>query len=81
VLDEKLKEARYKHGPRQGQKAFTNLSAISYLLFVLIYFPCLAVFIAIMKEAGWKWAIFVAAYTTSLAWLLSFIAFQVGSLF
>ncbi len=65
-----------------GEKIFTPLIAFSFMLFILTYFPCVAVVGAIRKESGsWKWAAFIVIYTTGIAWLLSFTVFQVGSLF
>ncbi len=59
----------------------TPLVALAYMLFVLIYFPCIATFAAIKQESGsWKWAIFTAGYTTGLAWFVAFTVFQIGSL-
>jgi ferrous iron transport protein B len=64
-----------------GQKAFTPLIAFSFMLFILTYFPCVGVVAAIRRESGsWKWAAFVVIYTTSVAWLISFAVYQVGSL-
>ncbi len=60
----------------------TPLVAYGYMLFVLIYFPCIATLAAIKQESGgWKWAIFAATYTTILAWLVAFGVYQIGSLF
>jgi ferrous iron transport protein B len=60
----------------------TPLSAFCYLLFVLIYFPCIATIAAIKQEShSWKWGLFAAVYTTSLAWIVSFLVYQIGSLF
>ena len=60
----------------------TPLVAYSFLLFVLLYFPCLATIAAIRNETGtWKWAIFVACYTTGVAWIVSAAFYQIGSLF
>lgn len=82
TLIHKLQNETYSQGPRIGEKVFTPLSAFSYLLFILIYFPCVAVIAAIKKESGnWKWAAFTIFYTTALAWLVSFTFYQVGSLF
>ena len=62
-------------------QSITPLAAVSYMLFVLIYFPCVATLAAIRQESGkWRWAIFTALYTTALAWLVSFTVYQVGSL-
>ena len=60
----------------------TPLIAFCYMLFVLIYFPCLATLVAIKQESGsWKWALFAAVYTTGLAWILTFAVYQIGRLF
>ena len=57
------------------------LTAYCYLLFILLYFPCIATIAAIRHETGsWRWAAFAAAYTTALAWLVSAIVRQVGLL-
>ena len=57
------------------------LAGMSYMLFVLIYFPCIATLAAIKQESGkWKWALFAACYTTALAWVVSFVVYQVGRL-
>jgi len=65
-----------------GAPAFTPLIAFSLMLFVLIYFPCIATVTAIAKEArSWKWGAFVIAYTCALAWVVSFLAYQTGLLF
>ena len=60
----------------------TPLVAYCYMLFVLIYFPCIATLAAIRQESGsWKWAVFAATYTTVLAWIIAFAVHQIGSLF
>jgi len=62
--------------------AKATLTAYSFLLFVLLYFPCIATIAAIKGETGsWKWAGFAAGYTTLLAWVVSALVFQIGSLF
>ncbi|MBR1550170.1 MAG: ferrous iron transport protein B [Bacteroidales bacterium] len=61
--------------------SMTPLSAASMLLFILLYMPCLSTVIAIRNESGrWKWALFTMAYTIGLAWLVSTLFFQLGSL-
>jgi len=58
------------------------LIVVSLLLFVLIYFPCVATIAAIKEEAGsWKWGIFSVIYTTLLAWIVSFLVYQIGNMF
>jgi ferrous iron transport protein B len=60
---------------------FTPISALAFLVFILIYFPCIAVIAAIKKESGsWKWAAFTIVYTTGFAWFMAFATFQLGSL-
>ena len=60
----------------------TPLVAFGYMAFVLIYFPCIATLAAIKGETGsWRWTLFVAAYTTVLAWVVSFAIYRVGGLF
>ena len=60
---------------------FTPLTAYAFLLFVLIYFPCIATVVAIKNESGsWRWAFFAACYTTLLAWVVSALVYQIGNL-
>lgn len=59
----------------------TPLVAFCYMLFVLVYFPCIATLVAIKQESGsWKWAAFSGLYTTVLAWVLAFAVYQIGLL-
>ncbi|HEX3009102.1 MAG TPA: nucleoside recognition domain-containing protein [Bacteroidales bacterium] len=59
---------------------YSKSSALSFMIFILIYSPCIAVIAAIGKESGnWKWAAFTVAYTTGLAWIVSFITFQIST--
>ncbi len=59
-----------------------TLTAYCFLLFVLLYFPCVATIAAIKGETGsWRWALFAAGYTTALAWIVSAAVFQIGRLF
>ncbi len=59
----------------------TPLSAASMLLFILLYMPCVSTVVAIKNESGkWKWALFTVAYTIGLAWIVSTLFFQIGSL-
>ena len=77
-----LNKQVYTSGPKIGEKVFTPLSALSFLVFILIYFPCVAVIAAIKNESGkMKWALFTMFYTTALAWLLAFAVYQIGSIF
>ncbi len=59
----------------------TPLAALSFMIFILLYVPCVAVLAVVKKETGsWKWSLFLAFYTTSLAWIISFTFYQLGSL-
>lgn len=59
----------------------TPTVALGYMLFVLIYFPCVATLAAIKQESGsWKWAFFSAFYTTALAWAVAFTVKTIGNL-
>ena len=81
VLTSRLRNAKYENGSRKGETIFTPLVAISFLVFILIYFPCIAVVAAVKRESGsWKWAGFLVVYSTALAWVLSFLVYQIGNL-
>jgi ferrous iron transport protein B len=80
-LQTRIREQVYTSGPKRGEAVFTPLAGFSFLVFVLFYLPCIAVIAAVGRESGsWKWAGFVLFYTTTLAWVVSFIVYQVGSL-
>ncbi len=81
TLKNRIKEQKHSSGALKGRDVFSPLASISFMLFVLIYFPCVAVIAAIRKEANWRWAVFTMVYTTGLAWLLAFAVYQIGSLF
>ncbi len=64
-----------------AKSGMTSLAALSFLIFVLLYMPCIPTCISIKNESGkWKWAFFTIIYTTTLAWICSTIVYQVGSL-
>lgn len=79
-LIKNLQQQVHSSGKLEGQKVFTPLVAFGFMLFVLIYFPCVAVIAAIKKESNWKYALFAMFYTTALAWLVAFITYQAGNL-
>jgi ferrous iron transporter FeoB len=77
TLSERLKQDK----DIDGNYVFSPLVALSLMLFVLIYFPCIATVAAITRESGsWKWGAFLIVYSCTLAWVVSFIVFQLGSL-
>jgi len=59
---------------------FTPLTAFSFMLFVLLYFPCVATIATLRREAGKVWAWFTVFHSLALAWLVSFLVYQVGLL-
>lgn len=67
---------------RALQRFMTPASALAFMVFVLLYFPCIATFVAIKQEAGgWKWAIGSAVYTVILAWVMAFVVYRIALLF
>lgn len=78
---ESLEERLLNETRPDGTPVFTPLVVVSLLLFVLIYFPCVATVAAIKEEAGsWKWGIFSIIYTTFLAWIISFLVYNIGNM-
>lgn len=83
VADETADNTKKYELLRQKMTAdgITPLIAFAYLLFVLIYFPCIATIAAVKGETGsWRWAAFAAIYTTALAWVVSACVYQIGCL-
>ena len=79
ALDTNADETRLQ---RALIKSVTPAGALAYMVFILLYFPCIATFIAIRNETGgWKWALFTAVYTIVLAWVMAFATFHLASLF
>jgi len=80
-LISRLREQVYTDGERAGEPVFNSIVAMSFMLFILIYFPCVGVLAAIKKESGsWKWPAFVVLYTSTLAWFISFAFYQIAIL-
>ena len=75
-LKEKLQTAKKSN----GEPVFNPIIAYSFMLFILLYFPCIAALAAIRREAGTKWMVFEIFYTTGVAWLVSFIFYQAARL-
>lgn len=79
----KVSESEDLSEDTQLQNALVNditpAAALSYMIFILLYFPCIATFVAIKNETGkWRWAIACCVYTMVVAWLISFIVFRIG---
>ena len=80
-LQQKLKNEKFESGKNKSQAVFTTPTALAFLIFILIYFPCIGVVVAIKNESeSWKWAALSVFYTTSLAWIAAFLVYQIGSL-
>ncbi|MBN1593717.1 MAG: ferrous iron transport protein B [Candidatus Coatesbacteria bacterium] len=78
TLRERLQSAKWPN----GRKVYTPLAAFSLMVFSLLYLPCFAAIATVRKETGtYKWPLFVLTYTTSVAWIVSFAIYQVGSFF
>lgn len=76
-LQERLKAEKYV----DGSPVFTTPVIIGFLLFVLIYFPCVATIVAIKEEShSWKWAVFSVLYSTGLAWFVAFLVYQISTI-
>jgi ferrous iron transport protein B len=81
-LQKKLHNKKYTTGVKAGQPVFTTPVALAFLIFVLLYFPCVAAVGAIYRESRSKlFTLFMVLYTTGAAWLAAFIVYQVGSRF
>ncbi|RXE66525.1 ferrous iron transport protein B [Muribaculaceae bacterium Isolate-001 (NCI)] len=65
-----------------GKTPFTPASALAFMVFVLLYFPCIATLTAIARETGsWKYALFSVIYNTGLAWVFAFLTYRIAVLF
>ena len=81
-LSNKLKHEKFISGEKSGQNVFSIPVALSFLAFVLIYFPCIGVIATIRNESGkLKWALFTVFYTTAAAWIVSFFVFRIATFF
>jgi ferrous iron transport protein B len=80
-LQNKLQNEVHQTGKLSGQKVFTGPTALAFLIFILIYFPCIGVIATIKNESGsWKWAAFTVVYTTTLAWIAAFAVYHIANL-
>jgi len=79
---QKLSDRLHNYTNEKGEKPLNWRNAYAFMLFILLYFPCMASMAAIRKETGtWKWAFFTMAYTTVLAWVVAFGFYQITGLF
>ena len=77
----KLGERLESVNPATGRPDFTAAEALSFMVFILLYCPCLATVTAIARETGsWKWAAFSVVYNTLVAWLVAFAVYRAALL-
>ena len=82
VTDATLSAHLKAPSPSTGEPDFTYASALSFMVFILLYCPCIASITAIVKETGsWKYGVFAVVYNTAVAWLAAFVIYQIALLF
>ena len=78
TLPDRLKADTYA----DGRPVFNPAVALALMVFVLLYFPCIATITAIRHETGsWRWALFEVVYTVAVAWVMAFLTYRVVLLF
>jgi ferrous iron transport protein B len=81
-LQTSLQNQLYPAGPKAGEHVFNQAVALAFLVFVLLYFPCIAVIASIKRESGsWKYALFTVVYTTTAAWIGAYLTYHLALLF
>ena len=79
LLQTSLQNQLYESGPKAGEPVFNQAVALAFLVFVLLYFPCIAVIASIKRESGsWKYALFTVFYTTAAAWIGAFVTYHLA---
>ncbi len=79
--DARLSQRIKAPDPATGKPDFTAAAALSFLIFILLYCPCIATVTAISRETGsWKWGAFSVVYNTTVAWIIAFIAYRIALL-
>lgn len=79
VAESKLSERIKAPNPVTSKPDFTSASALAFMVFVLLYFPCMATLVAIVKETGhWGYGLFSVVYNTAVAWLAAVITYQIA---
>lgn len=85
--DETVSDTRLSHrltapDPATGKPDFTPAAALSFMIFILLYCPCIATVTAIARESGsWKWGVFSIVYNTIAAWIIAFAAYRIALIF
>lgn len=82
ISENSLGERLKKINPQTGKPDFNPLEALTFMVFVLLCFPCIASVVAIVKEAeSWKYGAFSVVYNTCVAWIMAFLVYNIGSMF
>lgn len=80
-LVSRIRDLKHTSGPRAGKPLFDPLTAMGFMAFMLLYVPCVATLATMKRESGsWKWPLFSAFFTISLAWMAAFLIRQIGML-
>lgn len=81
VSEGRLSDRLTAPSPVTGKPDFTPASALSFMLFILLYCPCIATVVAIVREThSWHWGAFSVIYNTVFAWIVAFIVYQTAQL-
>jgi ferrous iron transport protein B len=81
-LQNRLQNEVHTTGEKAGERVFTIPVALAFLVFILLYFPCVGVVATVKNESeSWKWGAFVVLYTTGLAWVMAFLTYNISNLF
>ena len=82
VDDQRLGQRLSAPMPPTGKPDFDMASALSFMVFILLYCPCIATITAIVRETGhWRYGLFSMVYNTALAWIVAFAVYQIANLF
>ena len=79
ALQQSLQTHTWSSGPDIGKPVFTPAVAYGFMIFILLYFPCVAALSAIRREAGRRWMLFNLFYTTGVAWVAAFLVHLIFS--
>lgn len=74
-----LSERLTSVNPTTGQPDFTVASALAFMIFILLYCPCTASIVAIVRETGsWRYGLFSVIYNTAVAWLIAWVVYLIA---
>jgi ferrous iron transport protein B len=81
-IQERMMASKHNKGKLKGETVFSLRAGLAFMLFVLIYVPCIAVLAAVRRESGkWKWTVFMVGYMTIMAWIVGWLGYMVTGLF